>query len=113
MGFVDAAAAAAAAVAVAELIDCQGCKRFAEGYCGAVQLDSAVGAVDGDSVILVGAAVAVVVIVEHVPATELEALSAVADFECEAVTVLVAGIAAVAAAAIADVLLVVEPAQVW
>lgn len=108
MGFVDAAAA----VAVAGLIDCQGCKRFAEGYFGAVQLDSTVEAVGGDSVILVGAAVAVVVIAEHVLATELGAMSAAADFECVAVTVLVAGVADVAAAAIAGVLLVVGPAQV-
>lgn len=110
MGFVDAAAA----VAVAELLDCQGCKPFAEGYCGAVQLDSIVEAVDGGFVILVGAAVAVVVIVAHVLATELEALSAAADFECVTVPVLVAGVAVVAAAAaaIVGVLLVVGPAQV-
>lgn len=109
MGFVDAAAA----VAVAELLDCQGCKRFAEGYCGAVQLDSIVEAVDGGSVILVGAAVAVVVIAEHVLVTELVALSAAAGFECVAVPVLVAGVAVVAAAAaIVGVLLVVGPAQV-
>ena len=102
MGFVDAAAAAA----VAELLDCQGCKRFAEGYCGAVQPDLIGEAVGGGSVILAGAAAAVVVIVEHVLVTEFEALSAAADFECVAVPVLVAGIAVVAAAAI------VGPAQV-
>lgn len=109
MGFVDAAAA----VAVAELLDCQGCKPFAEGYCGAVQLDSIVEAVDGGFVILVGAAVAVV-IVARVLATELEALSAAADFECVTVPVLVAGVAVVAAAAaaIVGVLLVVGPVQV-
>ena len=102
MGFVDAAAAA-----VAELLDCQGCKRFAEGYCGAVQPDLIGEAVGGGSVILAGAAAAaVVVIVEHVLVTEFEALSAAADFECVAVPVLVAGIAVVAAAAI------VGPAQV-
>ena len=97
MGFVDAAAAAA--------------KPFAEGYCGAVQLDSIVEAVDGGFVILVGAAVAVV-IVARVLATELEALSAAADFERVTVPVLVAGLVFVAAAAIVGVLLVVGPAQV-
>ena len=53
-------------------------------------------------------------IVAHVLATELEALSAAADFECVTVPVLVAGVAVVAAAAaaIVGVLLVVGPAQV-
>jgi len=52
------------------------------------------------------------VIVAHVLATELEALSAAADFERVTVPVLVAGLVFVAAAAIVGVLLVVGPVQV-